>query len=88
MSNERDLSQPVPPNPAFTRHIASETDENKQTMRYHEPTQEGAPAELSEKLESLIDGMSEDIVGCRSTSTRILRRRSKSTAPSRRSWRS
>lgn len=63
MSNERDLSQPVPPNPAFTRHIASETDENKQTMRYHEPTQEGAPAELSEKLESLIDGMSEDIVG-------------------------
>lgn len=63
MCETRDLTEPVAPNPAFTRHLAAATQEAKDTMRYHEPTQAGAPEKLSGRLEGLVDSFREDIVG-------------------------
>ncbi|CAB0783086.1 amidohydrolase [Corynebacterium diphtheriae] len=58
-----DMHEPTPPNPAFTQHLAAETQIAKETMRYHEPTAEGAPKELCDRLEELVDAHSDTIIG-------------------------
>ncbi|SQG63693.1 amidohydrolase [Corynebacterium renale] len=58
-----DMHEPTAPNPAFTQHLAAETQNAKETMRYHEPTAAGAPAELTRRLEELVDAHADTIVG-------------------------
>ncbi|CAB0931999.1 M20 family metallopeptidase [Corynebacterium diphtheriae] len=58
-----DMHEPTPPNPAFTQHLAAETQIAKETMRYHEPTAEGAPKELCDRLKELVDAHSDTIIG-------------------------
>ncbi|MDV2426567.1 MULTISPECIES: M20 family metallopeptidase [Corynebacterium] len=55
--------EPTAPNPAFTQHLANETQTAKETMRYHAPTATGAPDDLSQRLEELVDAHSKTIVG-------------------------